>query len=229
MADEAEARSRRALLIEDEAEVATAVAEALRKDGFRVDHQETGEAGLKAAAATAYDVLVVDRNLPGLDGLSLLKRLREMGVMTPTLILSALGETKQKIEGLEGGADDYLGKPYDPDELRARVAVLCRRAMPHPEVILIEDLEIWTVAKRARRAGRDLKLTPKEFTLLEYLARNEGIVVTRTMILKQVFGLSFDPGTNVVDVHIARLRKNLDRDFDRKLLQTDRGNGYLLA
>ncbi len=229
MQEESETREKRALLIEDEAEVAAAIAAALAMDGFDIDHEETGEAGLKAAAATAYDVLVVDRNLPGLDGLSVLKRLREMGIMTPTLILSALGETKQKIEGLEGGADDYLGKPYDPDELRARVAVLCRRALPHPEVILIEDLEIWTVAKRARRAGQDLKLTPKEFTLLEYLARNEGIVVTRTMILKQVFGLSFDPGTNVVDVHIARLRKTLDRDFERKLLKTDRGNGYLLA
>jgi len=222
---------RTAFLIEDEPAIAQEVMAAIAADGLEVEHVATGEEGLKAAAAKPYAVLVIDRMLPGLDGLSMLGKLRDLGVQTPALILSAMGETEQRVEGLRGGADDYLAKPFDAEELQARIAVLCRRAVPHPEVILIDDLQIWTVAKRARRAGEDLKLTPKEFDLLAYLARNEGLVVTRRMIQAHVFKLKFDPGTNLVDVHIARLRKQIDagREEGTKLLKTERGNGYILA
>jgi two-component system OmpR family response regulator len=213
--------------VEDDLGLAREIGDLFRRQGWTADHVGTGEEGLKRAAAHPYDVLIVDRMLPALDGLTVLQRLRGMEIMTPTLILSALGELEDKVAGLDGGADDYLVKPFAHDELCARVRVLSRRSQPHPAVLTIKDLEIWTKARRAYRAGEFLKLTPKEFDLLHYLAVNEGIVVTKQMILQHVFHVRHaDP--NLVVVHVFRLRDKVDRDHLERLIGTVRGEGYVL-
>jgi two-component system OmpR family response regulator len=181
--------------------------------------------------AGGYDALVVDRMLPGLDGLSLIAALRATGADTPILILSALGDVDERVKGLKGGGDDYLVKPYAFSELLARLDVLVRRARPEQQdaVLRVGDLELDRVKHRVSRGGRTIQLQPREFRLLEYLMRHAGQVVTRTMLLEQVWDYHFDPQTNVIDVHISRLRGKIDRGFSRPLLQTVRGAGYSLA
>jgi two-component system OmpR family response regulator len=218
------------LLIEDDPGTAAEIVRTFADAGWASDHAATAHDGLRRAAGKAYAVIVLDRMLPDGDGLAVLRELRRRQILTPVLVLSALAEVDHKVAGLTEGADDYLAKPYSAEELRARVQVLSRRAFPHPEVLLVADLEIWTKAGTAFRGGRRLDLSPKEFELLRYLAVNTGIPVTRRMILEQVFHwkAQSDPGTNVVDVHVSRLRGKLDKGFERSLLATVRGEGYVL-
>ncbi|MEM9681969.1 MAG: response regulator transcription factor [Pseudomonadota bacterium] len=219
------------LVIEDDPEMAANTVRILTEAGWTVEHAEDGRTGLQMAAARSFDLLVVDRMLPKLDGISVLRRLREIDVTTPALILSALGEPSDKVDGLESGADDYLAKPFAADELVARLRALSRRsqANAHPEVILIEDLEIWLKSKSAVRGGKPLDLTDSEFRLLHYFAQHQGDLITRNMILEHVFNWrpGLDPGTTVVEVAISRLRSKLDKDFDPPLLTTVRRRGYV--
>ena len=219
------------LLVEDDAEAAQHVCNGLRDAGYMVDQFGDGAAGLAAARAAKYDLLVVDRMLPKLDGLGLVAALRQAGVRTPVLVLSALGTIDDRVEGLRAGGDDYLVKPFAFAELLARIEALLRRASGddrHVGTLRIADLEINTLARRVTRAGRVIDLTSKEFQLLEYLARRAGQTVTRTMLLEAVWNLQFDPQTNLIDVHISRLRQAIDRDFSPPLLHTVRGAGYCL-
>ena len=198
---------------------------------FVVDHLVDGREGLLAAASIDYDSLIVDRMLPGLDGLGIVRTLRAAGNRTPVLFLSALGEVEDRVEGLHAGGDDYLIKPFAFSELHARLEALLRRGSAEaPETRLrVADLEMDLLKREVSRAGTSIQLQPREFRLLEYLMRNTGQVVTRTMLLEQVWDYRFDPQTNVIDVHISRLRGKIDRDFDPSLLQTVRGAGYLLG
>jgi two-component system OmpR family response regulator len=218
------------LLVEDDQETASELVNAMNAQGWNVDHVVQVSQGLKHAASNPYDLIVLDRMLPDDDGLTLVQRLHELQITIPVLVLSALGESAHKVEGLDVGADDYLAKPFSADELFARVRALLRRsaAGPHPEVLVIEDLEIWVKARNAVRNGRNLDLTDTEFNLLHYLAVNEGETVTRRMILENVFNVKFDPGTNVVEVHVSRLRRKLDQKKELPLLRTVRGRGYVL-
>lgn len=222
----------RVLLVEDDPEMAASTERIITEEGWEVEVAGDGETGLQLAAATGFDLLVVDRMLPQLDGLSMLRRLRELEVLTPALVLSALGESADKVAGLDGGADDYLTKPFSADELMARLRALHRRAErnAHPEVLLIDDLEIWSKSRTAVRGGQALNLTDAEFKLLVYFAQHEGSLVTRKMILEHVFEwpAHLDPGTTVVEVAISRLRGKLDRNFSRPLLTTVRRRGYIL-
>jgi two-component system OmpR family response regulator len=217
------------LLVEDDAEAAQHVSNGLRDAGYTVDQCGDGAAGLAAARAAKYDLLVVDRMLPKLDGLGVVAALRQAGVRTPVLVLSALGTIDDRVEGLRAGGDDYLVKPFAFAELLARIEALLRRASGddrHVGTLRIADLEINTLARRVTRAGRVIDLTSKEFQLLEYLARRAGQTVTRTMLLEAVWNLQFDPQTNLIDVHMSRLRQAIDRDFSPPLLHTIRGVGY---
>ena len=219
------------LLVEDDAEAAQHVSNGLRDAGYTVDQCGDGAAGLAAARAAKYDLLVVDRMLPKLDGLGVVAALRQAGVRTPVLVLSALGTIDDRVEGLRAGGDDYLVKPFAFAELLARIEALLRRASGddrHVGTLRIADLEINTLARRVTRAGRLIDLTSKEFQLLEYLARRAGQTVTRTMLLEAVWYLQFDPQTNLIDVNISRLRQAIDRDFSPALLHTVRGAGYCL-
>lgn len=220
----------RALLVEDDSTIAEFVARGLREAGFAVDHAADGEAGLAAAAAERYDVAIVDLMLPRRDGLSLIEELRRRGVMTPVLILSARREIDDRVRGLQSGGDDYLTKPFAFAELLARVQALVRRATrtPEPTTLTVEDLVLDLLSRRVTRAGKSLELRPREFALLEYLMRNAGKVVSKTMILSHVWEYSFDPQTNIVDVLVSRLREKIDRPFEKKLLHTVRGVGYVL-
>ncbi|MDE1957631.1 MAG: response regulator transcription factor [Xanthomonadaceae bacterium] len=219
------------LVVEDDAETAAYVARGLREQGHVVDVAGDGRDGLFHAAEGGYDVLVVDRMLPRLDGLGLLRALRAAGVRTPVLMLTALGEVDARVEGIEAGADDYLGKPFAFAELAARVGALGRRP-PLVEgattTLRLADLEMDLLRREVRRAGRVIDLQPREFRLLEYLLRHAGEVVTRTMLLEQVWEYHFDPQTSVVETHISRLRGKIDRGFDSELLHTVRGAGYSL-
>lgn len=221
-------RHMRILVVEDDKTTGTYVAEGLREEGHVVDLVENGHDGLIRATGTAYDVLIVDRMVPGLDGLALLRALRAAGVMTPTLFLTALGGVDDRIEGLNAGADDYLTKPFAFGELSARVAALARRPQATAEqtVLRAGDLEMDLVRRRVTRAGVEIDLLPREFALLEHLLRRKGRVQTRTMLLEAVWDLSFDPQTNVVETHISRLRAKVDKPFDTELIQTVRGAGY---
>jgi two-component system, OmpR family, response regulator len=220
----------RALLVEDDATIAEFVARGLREAGFVVDHATDGEAGLAAAVAQPYDVAIVDLMLPRRDGLSLIEALRQRGVMTPLLILSARREIDDRVRGLQAGGDDYLTKPFAFAELLARVQALVRRATrtPEPNTLSIDDLVLDLLSRRVVRSGRVLDLRPREFALLEYLLRNAGRVVSKTMILSHVWAYNFDPQTNIVDVLVSRLRDKIDRPFEKKLLHTVRGVGYVL-
>jgi two-component system OmpR family response regulator len=220
----------RALLVEDDAAIAEFVARGLREAGFAVDHATDGEAGLSSAAAQPYDVAIVDVMLPRRDGLSLIEMLRQRGVMTPVLILSARREIDDRVRGLQAGGDDYLTKPFAFAELLARVQALVRRATraPEPTTLTVDDLVLDLLSRRVTRAGRVLDLRPREFALLEYLMRNAGRVVSKTMILSHVWAYNFDPQTNIVDVLVSRLRDKVDRPFEQKLLHTVRGVGYVL-
>jgi two-component system OmpR family response regulator len=220
----------RILIIEDDREAAAYLLRALKEAGHRPDHAADGEEGLHMASNVRYDVLIVDRMLPKRDGLSVLKSLRDDGNATPALILSALGQVDDRVEGLRSGGDDYLAKPYAFSELLARIEVLARRRRPEEAETLVRvgDLELDRLAHTVKRAGTPIPLQPREYRLLEYLMRNAGKVVTRTMLLEEVWDYHFDPQTNVIDVHISRLRSKIDKDFGEPMLQTVRGAGYLL-
>lgn len=219
-----------ALLIEDDDTIAEFVARGLREAGFAVDRASDGAAGLQAAVDQAYDVAVVDVMLPKRDGLSVIDELRRKGVMTPVLILSARRSVDDRVRGLQAGGDDYLTKPFAFAELLARVQALVRRASrtPEPTTLTVDDLVLDLLSRRVTRAGTAIDLRPREFALLEYLMRNAGKVVSKTMILSHVWEYSFDPQTNIVDVLVSRLRDKVDRPFDRKLIQTVRGVGYVV-
>lgn len=222
----------RILVIEDDTEAAAFVSKGLREAGHVVDHAIDGESGLNMAGAGDYDAYIVDRMLPKLDGVSLLKKRREEGDETPALFLSALGEVDDRITGLKAGGDDYLVKPYSFPELLARVEALGRRRAAPANVTTryqVADLEIDVLTRTVRRGGKKIDLQPREFRLLEYLMRHAGQVVTRTMLLENVWEYHFDPQTNVIDVHISRLRSKIDKDFDRPLLKTIRGAGYTIS
>ena len=220
----------RALLVEDDATIAEFVGRGLREAGFVVDHATDGEAGLTAALAQPYDVAIVDVMLPHRDGLSVIETLRQRAVMTPVLILSARREIDDRVRGLQAGGDDYLTKPFAFAELLARVQALVRRAsrVPEPTTLTADDLTLDLLSRRVTRGGRVLDLRPREFALLEYLLRNAGRVVSKTMILSHVWAYNFDPQTNIVDVLVSRLRDKVDRPFEKKLLHTVRGVGYVL-
>lgn len=218
------------LLVEDDLEAAGFLSRGLEESGHLVEHTADGGVGLAWARSRQYDALVVDRMLPGLDGLSLVRELRSTGIHTPALILSALGKVDDKVAGLRAGGDDYLAKPFAFAELLARLDALVRRhrSQPASDVLQIADLELDLRRRKVTRAGRRIDLQPREFRLLEYLMRHAGYVVTRTMLLENVWDVQFDPQTNVIDVHVSRLRSKIDRDFDRPLLHTVRGIGYSL-
>ena len=218
------------LLVEDDRQTANFLQKGLTETGYVVDWADNGEDGLHLADNSQYDALIVDRMLPKRDGLSLIQSLRSQGNQTPVLILSALGEVDNRVEGLRAGGDDYLVKPYAFSELLARLQALMRRSQPTQEqtVLKLRDLEMDLLKRRVTRAGTVINLQPREFVLLEYLMRHAGQAVTRTMLLEKVWDYHFDPQTNVIDVHISRLRSKIDKDFDVPLLHTVRGAGYLL-
>jgi two-component system OmpR family response regulator len=219
------------LLVEDDAEAAHHVAAGLREAGYSVEHCGDGLQGLQLASGGGYELLIVDRMLPTLDGLEVVSRLRQMGSQVPVLVLSALGTVDDRVEGLRAGGDDYLIKPFAFSELLARVEALHRRAAaqaPPQSVLRVADLELDLLSRRVTRGGREIQLTTKEFQLLEFLMRHAGQVVTRTMLLERVWNLHFDPQTNLIDVHMSRLRQAVDRGYDHPLLQTVRGAGYVL-
>jgi two-component system, OmpR family, response regulator len=220
----------RALLIEDDRTIAEFVMRGLREAGFAVDHEADGEAGLEAALQQPYDVAIVDLMLPRRDGLSVIDALRKRGAATPVLILSARRSVDDRVKGLQAGGDDYLTKPFAFAELLARVQALVRRASrsPEPTTLTVEDLVLDLLSRRVTRGGTAVDLRPREFALLEYLMRNAGKVVSKTMILSHVWDYRFDPQTNIVDVLVSRLREKIDRPFEKKLLQTVRGVGYVL-
>lgn len=222
----------RILIIEDGREAASYLVKAFREAGHVADHAADGLDGYAMAEAGDYDVLVVDRMLPKLDGLSLIRSLREQKVETPVLILSALGQVDDRVKGLRAGGDDYLPKPYAFSELLARIEVLSRRraAAPNaePTHYRVGDLELDRLSHRVTRSGQEIVLQPREYRLLEYLMRNANKVVTRTMLLEHVWDYHFDPQTNVIDVHMSRLRAKIDKGFAKPLLHTVRGSGYVM-
>ncbi|MGE4538948.1 MAG: winged helix-turn-helix domain-containing protein [Desulfovibrio sp.] len=220
----------RLLIVEDDLEAAAYMIKGLKESGYVADHVADGREALYRVAGETYDALVVDRMLPGVDGLTIVRTMRTAGNHTPVLILSALGDVDDRVKGLKAGGDDYLVKPYAFAELLARLEALLRRGRSEaPDTTLkIADLEMDLVARTVRRAGKPIELKPKEFALLEYLMRHAGHVVTRTMLLENVWDYSFDPQTNVIDVHISRLRQKIDKGHDKPLLSTIRGAGYSL-
>jgi len=220
----------RILIVEDDREAANYIRKGLRESGHVADHAPDGEEGLEMARAAEYDVLVVDRMMPRMDGLTMVAALRGDNIRTPVLILSALGEVDDRVEGLKAGGDDYLVKPYAFAELLARVEALARRRDPDAVKtrLVVGDLEMDLLARKVTRGEEEILLQPREFRLLEFLMKHSGQVVTRTMLLEKVWDYHFDPQTNVIDVHISRLRSKIDKPFPRALLHTVRGAGYRL-
>jgi len=220
----------RLLVVEDDREAAEYLRKALREAGHIAEVAHEGETGLTLAIDGEFDVLVVDRMLPKRDGLSLVAELRGRGNTTPVLILSALGQVDDRVTGLRAGGDDYLAKPYSFSELLARIEALARRATPQAAdtIYRVGDLELDRLSHRVVRAGEEIPLQPREFRLLEYLMRHAGQVVTRTMLLENVWDYHFDPQTNVIDVHVSRLRAKIDKGFSKPLLHTVRGAGYMI-
>ncbi len=220
----------RVLIVEDDREVAKNIAKMLRENGHVVDCAHDGDDGLAMAREGAFDVLIVDRMMPKRDGLSMISELRGEGDKTPALVLSAMGEVDDRVEGLKAGGDDYLVKPYAPSELLARVDALARRRDPDSAKtkLSVGDLEMDLLARTVRRGEETILLQPREFRLLEFLMRHAGQVVTRTMLLEKVWDYHFDPQTNVIDVHISRLRSKIDKPFGSTMLHTVRGAGYRL-
>ena len=222
------------LIIEDDLSAAEFMRKGLSEAGHSVDVAHDGKNGLAMAAGDDHDAIVADRMLPGLDGLSVIRALRATGSTTPVLVLSALGEVDHRVEGLKAGGDDYLVKPYAFSELLARLEALDRRSMPRGDSAQTEtklvyaDLEIDLISRQVRRAGKLIDLKPREFMLLEILMRHAGRVMTRTMLLEKIWNYHFDPQTNLIDVHISRLRNKVDKGFDTSLIQTVRGAGYSL-
>src|SRR5262245_6812727 len=220
----------RLLIVEDDRNAADYLVKAFREVGHVADHAADGEDGLAMAQDAQYDVLIIDRMLPRRDGLSVIGTLRAQGVDTPVLILSALGQVDDRVKGVRAGGDDYLPKPYSFSELLARVEVLARRRSGRGEetVYRVGDLELDRLSHRVMRGDSEIMLQPREFRLLEYLMKHAGQVVTRTMLLENVWDYHFDPQTNVIDVHISRLRSKIDKGFVRPLLHTVRGAGYVI-
>ncbi|WP_427025335.1 winged helix-turn-helix domain-containing protein [Aureimonas ureilytica] len=218
------------LVIEDDKATADYVAGGLREEGHELDHAPDGPTGLELACSRSYDVLVVDRMLPRLDGLSLVRALRSAGQSVPILFLTSVGGIDDRVEGLEAGADDYLLKPFAFSELMARLNALMRRAPTRREetALVVGDLRMNLLARTVTRAGVAIELQPREFRLLEYLMRNRGRVMTRTMLLERVWEFHFDPKTNVVETHVSRLRAKIDRPFASEMIRTVRGSGYVL-
>ena len=220
----------RVLVIEDDAEVAGYIVKGLSESGHVADRAANGKDGLFMATSESYDAVIVDRMLPGLEGLQVVEAMRRAGNKTPVLILSALGDVDQRVRGLRAGGDDYLAKPFAFSELLARLEALHRRgstSAPQTKLV-VGDLEMDLLAREVKRAGKPIDLLPREFRLLEYLMRHAGHVVTRTMLLEAVWDYHFDPQTNVIDVHISRLRQKIDKGFDSTMLHTVRGAGYSL-
>src|ERR1700683_5191684 len=221
----------RLLLIEDDRDATDYLVKAFREVGHVADQASDGEEGQALAFEGQYDVLIIDRMLPKRDGLSIVAALRAKSIETPVLILSALGQVDDRVKGLRAGGDDYLAKPYAFSELLARVEALARRrpkGAPEETVYRLGDLMLDRLSHKVSRAGEEIILQPREFRLLEYLMQNAGKVVTRTMLLEHVWDYHFDPQTNVIDVHVSRLRAKIDRDFDTPLLHTVRGAGYMI-
>ena len=219
------------LLIEDDINAASYVIKGLKESGHVVDHASDGEEGMELSLTLKFDVIIIDRMLPKLDGLSLIKKIRDQKINTPILILSALGEVDEKVLGLKVGADDYLAKPFSFSELLARIEVLVRRTNPEVKEtsIKVGSLIMNLLTRQVHRNGIEIELQPREFRLLEFLMRRSNQVVTRTMLLEGVWEYHFDPQTNVIDVHISRLRSKIDKPFDGKeMLFTERGAGYAL-
>jgi len=225
------AMSRRILIIEDDAETAAYVCKGLTECGFAVDSVADGREGLFLATEGGIDLIVLDRMLPGLDGLAILKAVRAAGVRIPVLMLTAMSAVDERVRGLRAGADDYLVKPFSFDELHARIESLLRRPQEAREEtrLVCGDLELDLLARSAQRSNRTIELQNREFQMLEYLMRRKGRVVTRTMLLENLWGYHFDPQTNVIDVHISHLRKKIDADGERQLIHTVRGAGYMLS
>lgn len=219
----------RILVIEDDDEAAAYLLRGLTESGHEVDVAADGQRGLARATGGNFDAMIIDRMLPGLDGLAIVAELRAHNNETPVLIVSALGDVEDRVEGLRAGCDDYLSKPFAFSELLARLEALNRRRHPETETKLkVGDLEMDLLKRSVTRAGQPIELLPREFRLLEYLMRNAGHIVTRTMLLEKVWDHHFDPQTNVIDVHVSRLRQKIDRDFSPPLLHTVRGAGYSL-
>ena len=220
----------RILLVEDDTKIASFILKGLKSAGFAVDHAADGETGLDLALMEPYDAAIIDIMLPKRDGLSLIREMRKEKQNTPVIILSAKGEVENRVKGLETGADDYLTKPFSFSELLARVQALIRRSSgtSEPTRLTAADITLDLITREVYRDGRRIELQPLEFSLLEYLMRNAGRVVSKTMIMEHVWDYHFDPGTNVVEARISRLRDKMDRDFDKKLIQTVRGVGYVL-
>ena len=220
----------RILLVEDDAKIASFINKGMKAAGYAVDHAVDGEKGLSMALTEPYDAAIIDIMLPKLDGLSLIEKMRRKKLTTPVIILSARGSVDDRVKGLQTGGDDYLTKPFAFSELLARVQALIRRAggISEPTRLVVGDLSMNLLSREVTREGRTLELQPAEFSLLEYLMRNTGRVVSKTMIMEHVWNYNFDPQTNVVEARICRLRDKVDRDFARKLIQTIRGVGYVL-
>ncbi|MFW2405388.1 MAG: response regulator transcription factor [Gammaproteobacteria bacterium] len=219
----------RILLIEDDAGVAEFIVRGFREAGHTIDHAADGKDGLLMATTESYDALIVDRMLPTVDGLSIIRTLRASEDSTPVLILSALGQVDDRVKGLQAGGDDYLVKPFAFSELEARLEALARRSQGKAATetrLTVGDLEMDLLSREVKRAGESVALQPRDFQLLEYLMRHAGQVVTRTMLLENVWDYHFDPQTNVIDVHISRLRAKVDKGFDSPLIHTVRGAGY---
>jgi two-component system, OmpR family, response regulator len=219
---------RRVLVIEDDPETADQLVDHLEARGYQTDLALNGEDGLRLASGADYAVLTIDRLLPGIDGITIIRRLRKAGVATPALIISALGEVDDRVRGLRAGGDDYLVKPFAFAELLARVEALARRSdtVVKETVLRVGDLELDLVSRTVKRGGAEINLLPREFQVLEYLVRNEGHVVPRAMLLEQVWDLHFDPTTNIIDVYVGRVRRKVDTDQAYPLIHTVRGVGF---
>ena len=220
----------RILIVEDDIKIASFIEKGLKAAGYAIDHAPDGEEGLHLALTEPYDAAIIDIMLPKLDGLSLIEEMRKKKVTTPVIILSARGSVDDRVKGLQRGGDDYLTKPFAFSELLARVQALIRRAggISEPTRLVVGDLSINLLSREVARGDKRLELQPAEFSLLEYLMRNAGRVVSKTMIMEHVWNYNFDPQTNVVEARICRLRDKVDRDFTKKLIQTIRGVGYVL-
>ncbi len=221
----------RVLIIEDDAKTAAYLEKAMKESGHSAEIAEDGETGLEAASSSEFDVLIVDRMLPKQNGLAVIQALRKKNIQTPVLVLSALGAVDDRVQGLRAGGDDYLAKPFAFSELLARVEALARRTSPEESAsrYAVGDLVLDRLTHKVTRKGEAVPLQPREYRLLEYLMKHAGQVVTRTMLLENVWDYHFDPQTNVIDVHISRLRAKIDKNFDTPLLQTVRGAGYMIG